>query len=128
MSDHPQLAALAKKFPPALVHSRTVGGGREADYVPASVVVEKLLATVGPIGWQVDVKLGDPVVCIGSLTCEIDGRQVTVQGVGEDTDAKSAESDALKRAARMVGCGLHLWSQDDYRLDRALRTDEVSDD
>ena len=119
-----QLAALSKKFPPSTIRQVPVGGGVTADYVPASVVIEKLLAILGPFSWHVRGTPDGHVV--GALTLHIDGREVTVEGVGEGSDLKSAESDALKRAARMVGVGLHLWSQDLYRLDRALR--ETDDD
>ena len=123
-----QLAQLAKPFPARLVHQRTVGGGRQADYVSASSVIEKLLAVVGPFGWQVQPVPtdGGQFVMVGTLTVNIDGTTVQVQGIGEGDDAKSCESDAIKRAARMVGVGLHLWSGDDYSLHRALtRTEEV---
>ena len=113
-----QLAQLAKRFPSSTIRQVPVGGGVKADYVPASVVVEKLLAVCGPFSWHVRGTPDGHV--IGSLTVTIDGREVTVEGVGEGSDLKSAESDALKRAARMCGVGLHLWSQDLYRLDRAL--------
>ena len=128
MSTHEQLAALAKKFPASTIHQVPVGGGVKADYVPASVVIEKLLAVVGPFTWEVRETIGDGptrAVVVGRLTLEIDGRTVSVDGIGEGADLKAAESDAVKRAGRMAGVGLHLWSQSDYRLDRALRADEV---
>ena len=44
MSD---LAKLAKKFPASTIRKVPVGGGISADYVPCSVVIEKLLAADG---------------------------------------------------------------------------------
>ena len=117
-----QLAALAKKFPQSVIHKVPVGGGVQADYVPASLVIEKLLAIVGPYGWK--VRVIDAGTVVGTLTVVIDGREVQVDGIGLGSDPKNAESDALKRAARSVGVALHLWSGDDYRLDRALRNDD----
>ena len=53
------------------------------------------------------------------FTYRIDGRDVVVQEVGTPEGAymqahdgdrlKTAVSDATKRAAARVGCGLHLW-------------------
>ena len=123
MSTHEQLAALAKKFPPSVIHQVPVGGGVQADYIPASIVIEKLLATVGPYTWH--VRVVDAGTIVGTITATIDGETVSVDGIGLGSDLKAAESDAIKRAARSLGCGLHLWSQGDYRLDRALRADEV---
>lgn len=114
-----QLQDLAKPFPASAIRTRPQGG-REVEYVPASTVIEKLLATLGPFGWHVSATGRDPWVIVGTITAEVDGRTVEVQGVGEGDDAKSAESDALKRAARMLAVGLHLWSGDGYRLHRAL--------
>ena len=122
-----QLAALAKRFPSSVIHKVPVGGGVQADYVPASLIIEKLLATIGPYGWR--IRVIDAGTVVGTLTVTIDGRAVEVDGVGLGSDLKAAESDAIKRAARSVGLGLHLWSGADYRLDRALtRAVEASDD
>jgi len=37
------------------------------------------------------------------------------------SNLKNASSDALKRCAMRVGVGLHLWSQENYYLDKALK-------
>jgi hypothetical protein len=126
MADHPQLAALAKKFPASVIHQVPVGGGKNADFVAASLCIEKVLAVCGPYSWSVRVM--GPALVIGTLTVEIDGRTVSVDGVGAGGDEKVAESDAFKRAAKHIGVALHLWSGDDYRLDRALRPLEVVTD
>lgn len=79
--------------------------------------------TVGPF---------DDVVVGVILRCEfvIDGRTVIVEEAGDcehpaqrDNDgfrAKLAISDALKRCASRVGCGLHLWGKGAYVLDKML--------
>ena len=127
-----QLQALAKPFPQSLVERAPGGFG---DYVTWSVKVEKLLATVGPFDWSIIREITDPdgtiTGCIGQLSLTVDGVRVTVQGAGDverpdilannGTRLKHAESDALSRAASKVACGLSLWSQDKYRLDRALQ-------
>ena len=70
------------------------------------------------------------VGAICSLSVTVDGHDVVIAEVG-DCEAphnwphdgarlKDAASDALKRAAARIGCGLHLWAQDEYTLDRVL--------
>jgi hypothetical protein len=66
------------------------------------------------------------VAVVARLTVEIDGRKVIVEEAGDceephnwKTDGqrlKDAMSDAYKRCAMRLGCGLHLWSQDEYFL------------
>ena len=63
---------------------------------------------------------------IARLTIILDGRRVVVEEAGDceqphnwDSDGqrlKDAMSDAYKRCAMRLGCGLHLWSQDEYFL------------
>ena len=69
-----------------------------------------------------------------ALTVEIDGQLVTVEEAGDveqpfnwNTDGarlKDAISDAVKRCAMAIGCGLHLWARHDgkseYFLDQQL--------
>jgi hypothetical protein len=58
----------------------------------------------------------------------VDGDFVTITEVGDvehpsgnnASNLKNAASDALKRCAMRLGVGLHLWSQDNYYLDKAL--------
>lgn len=125
-ADGEQLRALAKPFPARLIRERPVGGNRSESYVPHSTVVEKLLAVVGPFDWA--VRQLDEKHIIGTITCIIDGRTVSVDGIGEGEDPKAAESDALKRAAMRFGLGLHLWSGSAYALDRALTPPEPDDE
>ena len=64
------------------------------------------------------------------LTCVVDGRRTVIEEVGDCEEPhnwphdgarlKDASSDALKRCAMRLGLGIHLWSQDEYFLDRAL--------
>ena len=131
MTGHQELQQLAKRFPSALIQQNPNGFG---EYVKWSVKVEKLLATVGPFTWEIVREITDAdgtlSGCIGRLTCEIDGRTVSVDGAGDverpeilsnnGTRLKHCESDAIGRAASKLGVGLSLWSGDLYRLDRAL--------
>lgn len=131
MSEQTQAARLAKPVPGKFVSQVPAGGGRKADYVSHAVITEILLAIVGPFGWTVEpLYEGASIVgALGTLSCEIDGRAVTVTEVGDTTGQeadggsrlKNAASDALKRCAMRLGLGLHLWSgADSYFLYRQL--------
>lgn len=119
------LLRLAKQFPPQLV-STLKKGNREEDYINHSVIAQRLLQVVGPYDWDFDVIYqGDnPIAVKGTLTLDVDGKQVSIAGAGtpqnnkEDIgeQIKKMESDAFKRAASKIGAGLHLWAQDQYFL------------
>jgi hypothetical protein len=91
-----------------------------------------LLEVVGPHDFSIDRIVTNPdgvvVGCTATLTVEIDGRRVSVTEVGDverpgdnnGSALKAAASDAIKRCAMRLGVGLHLWSQDNYYLDKAL--------
>lgn len=75
-------------------------------------------------------ELVDAIVgCLAELTLTIDN-DLSVVEVGDceqphnwphdGARLKDASSDAIKRCAMRLGCGLHLWSQDSYRLHDAL--------
>lgn len=132
MSD---LARLAKPFPPNLVERAPSGHG---DYVAHHVVNQKLLAVLGPFSFEVTQPIrgasGNIEGCLARLTVTIDGKEVSISEPGDcdfpeqkKTDGdrlKNAASDAFKRCAMRLGCGLHLWSQDDYFLHGQLVRDE----
>jgi len=71
---------------------------------------------------------GVVVGCTATLSCEIDGKRVSITEVGDverpgdnnGSSLKSASSDALKRCAMRLGLGLHLWSQENYYLSSSL--------
>jgi hypothetical protein len=95
-----------------------------------------------PQGKSARAKRGSPALenavvgAICRLTCVIDGRRTVIEEVGEvelphnwkhdGARMKDAMSDAVKRCAARIGCGLHLWSQQEYHLDTwlAKRPDE----
>lgn len=132
-----QLRQLAKPFPQSV--QKPAPGGFGGVYVPWSVKAEKLLATVGPFSWEIVQQIHDAdgtlTGVVGRLTATVDGQTVSVDGCGDverpeilannGTRAKHAESDALGRAMSKLGCGLHLWSAESYRLDRALERIEA---
>jgi hypothetical protein len=125
-----QLYELARPFPASLIKQKP--GKFAADYVEHSVITQRLLEVVGPHDFAVDRIITNPdgvlVGCTAVLSVQIDGRLVSITEVGDverpgDNNAsnlKNAASDALKRCAMRLGVGLHLWSQDNYYLDKAL--------
>ena len=125
-----QLYELARPFPASLIKQKP--GRFAAAYVEHSVISQRLLEVLGPHTFTVDKPVqnadGTVVGCLATLTVEVDGRQVTVTEVGDvehpgqnnAANLKNAASDALKRCAMRLGVGLHLWSQDNYYLDKAL--------
>lgn len=153
-----QLAKLAKPFPDRYV--KKPPQGKYGSYVEHSTITQALLATVGPYSFhirqvlrgfvaaKIDKKTGEvhkpelhdaAVGVIAALTLTIDGREVTVEEVGDCEDPhnwpndgsrlKDAMSDALKRCAMRMGLGLHLWAQEDYFLHESLskrETDQAS--
>ena len=145
-----QLAELAKPFRPEDIRTNPSGGG---EYVKHSTavgpfdyrIVEIIRGDVpgkapNPNGKSKRAKDGTPALvdavvgCLAELTLTIDGRRVSVTEVGDCEEPhnwphdgarlKDASSDALKRAAMRFSVGLHLWSQDSYRLHGALEKRE----
>ena len=129
-----QLSELARKFPDSLVKSKP--GKFSAAYVEHSVISQRLLEVVGPHSFEVKQAISNPdgqvTGCLAALSCTIDGMPVVIVEVGDvehpgsnnASNLKNAASDALKRCAMRLGVGLHLWSQDNYYLDRALEKRE----
>jgi hypothetical protein len=131
MSD---LEALSRPFPQRYI--KQPPKGKYGQYVPHDIVNQKLLAVLGPFDFHVTeiIRSGEnnqveAVIC--RLTATVDGQRVTVEEVGdcevpsnwktEGGRLKDAISDALKRCAMRLGCGLHLWSGSDYDLYDILR-------
>jgi len=135
-----QLEQLSQPFPAQFVKSPPKG--KFGSYVPHSTISERLLSIVGPYDMRIvesfmgqDGKLEGIVL---EMTFIIDGRYVTVQEAGDveqpgnwktqGARLKDAVSDGIKRCAMRVGCGTHLWSQDDYFLDKQLAADAKKQD
>jgi hypothetical protein len=130
MSD--QLYELSKAVS-RVASEATKPGKFAASYVEHSVISQRLLEVVGPHEFAVDriVTSPDGIVqgCTATLTVEVDGRRVSVTEVGDvehpgtnnGTNLKNASSG---RAEKDAPCGsalaFHLWSQDNYYLDKAL--------
>jgi hypothetical protein len=146
------LVELARPFPENYIERKD-----GIDYVAHHIVTQRLLSIVGPFNFElVEIIRGDVAavppdpngrsrrakagtpglqhVVVGGvwrLTCEVDGRRVQIEEVGDVGDVynwphdgarlKDAASDALKRCAMRLSLGLHLWAQEHYFLDRQLR-------
>ena len=121
--DMSDLQKLAKPFPQSLIQELP-GKGWSASYVSWSSVQEKLLAVLAvPPSWRSVDRWGTGRVFMTvELTALVDGETVVVQATGESDhdDWLTAESRARCRCAALIGCGLHLWSQQLYRLPQAL--------
>jgi hypothetical protein len=107
-------SALAAEFAKSEVKSLTVGR-RQALYITASTVMNRLDAVLGPEGWWDDfVPLEHSVIC--RLTVRLpDGTELTKTDAGgysemadQGDGEKSGYSDAFKRAAAKFGVGRYL--------------------
>lgn len=144
-----QLTELAKPFPAKLVKKNPTGYG---DYVAHHVVAQRLLQVLGGYdlelveivrGWVPESgqkpALDNAVVgVVMRLTVTVDGERRVAEEAGDCENPqnwqndgarlKDATSDAFKRCAMRLGCGLHLWSQGDYYLHERLKDAEKGTD
>ena len=137
------LHELSRPFPQKYIHKNPTGFG---DYIQHSVIRQRLLSVLGPYEQKVVQILREEMpnkkgamqtVITGvvlEMTFNINGRDVSVQEVGdvehpfnwatEGARMKDAVSDAVKRCAMAIGCGLHLWARfenkSEYFLDQQL--------
>ena len=129
-----QLYELSKRFPDKFIHDNPSGYG---DYIQHSVIRQRLLSVLGAYSTDVVEIIYDGEIITGvilQLSCVVDGQEVSVVEAGDvekpdnwktnGARMKDAMSDAIKRCAMSLGCGLHLWSQmngeDEYFLDKQL--------
>lgn len=137
------LHELSKPFPQKYIHKNPTGFG---EYIQHSVIRQRLLSVLGPFEQRViqvfkeemtDKQGKTKTVTTGvvlEMTFNIAGRDISVQEVGdveqpfnwktEGARMKDAVSDAVKRCAMAIGCGLHLWARhegkSEYFLDQQL--------
>ena len=129
-----QLYELSKRFPDKFIHDNPSGYG---DYIQHSVIRQRLLSVLGAYSTDVVEIIYDGEIVTGvilQLSCVVDGQEVSVVEAGDvekpdnwktnGARMKDAVSDAVKRCAMAIGCGLHLWSRHDgkseYFLDQQL--------
>ncbi len=132
-----QLTDLVKRIPEDYI--KTKPGGFQADYVSHADIQQILLAKLGPCSQEVTrvITNSEGVVqgCVLRVLYVIDGEQYVIEEAGDverpgannGSNLKNAVSDAVKRCAMRVGVGLHLWSQDNYVLDKVLTEDSDAD-
>ena len=132
-----QLTDLVKRIPEGYI--KTKPGGFQADYVSHADIQQILLAKLGPCSQEVTrvITNSEGVVqgCVLRVLYVIDGEQYVIEEAGDverpgannGSNLKNAVSDAVKRCAMRVGVGLHLWSQDNYVLDKVLTEDSDAD-
>jgi hypothetical protein len=137
-----QITRLVRPFPSAVIKANP-GGGNRGSYVAHPVVEQRILHVLGPVDFAVttivrgDTKDGKQGVVVGvlaTMSADIDGKRVTVTEVGDCENPgnwphdgarlKDAASDAYKRCAMRLGCGLHLWADKDFHLYEALKKQE----
>jgi len=128
------LRDLVKRIPASYV--KTKPGGFQADYVSHADIQQILLAKIGPCTQEVKELIYNAEHqlqgCILRMTYEIDGQTVVIEEAGDverpgannGANAKNAVSDAVKRCAMRIGVGLHLWSQENYVLDKLAQDGE----
>ena len=135
----PQLARLVYPFKASLIKKKPGKGG--GNYVPHSLVMERVLAILGPHSYEVvrEVYDSDGALSgvVGQLTATIDGQRVRVSEYGDVDEiitgegknvtgnngarAKKASSDAYKRCAMRLGCGVQLWSREKSFISMVLQ-------
>jgi hypothetical protein len=122
MSDAQEI--LRRKFTTGQCETRKGPGGFTLTYVAHFAVIDRLIEAVG-IGnfqWTISsVVVADNMVTVqGDLTLWLGERWVTNSGVSTEAlkgdlekCTKTADTDAMKRAARLFGVGLHLYDKHD---------------
>jgi hypothetical protein len=114
---------LRRPFPPELVKQREGQNGKTLSYLETHVVIERL--NEGCDGWSFEVVEHHvykvEVVVVGKLTADgvikmaFGGSAITFTNAGKVVsladDLKAAASDALKKAASMLGVGLELYAK-----------------
>lgn len=114
---------LSRPFSPEQIKQREGQGGKRLNYVEAHTVVARLNEACGEDGWSFELVEhaihDDEVVVVAKLTAngivkmsfggadiarDRDGRPLSIAD-----SLKAAGSDALKKAASLLGVGLHLY-------------------
>lgn len=134
-----QLERLAKPFPAKYV--KPPAQGKRGHYIDHEIINQALLIILGPFSFEIQQVFYNPDGlldgCTASLTAVIDGREVTVTEAGDCEHPKNspsqgdrlkkAASDALKRCAMRLGCGLHVWAGEaDFFLYAQLQSQGTS--
>lgn len=116
---------LSARFEPG-DHKQRSQGGQTLTYVPTDKIIERLNATLGTAwSWSVhkcEINPADKyAIAHGTLTYHVDGVTYSKDGVGMGQNSsakveldmllKTANSEALKNAAKLLGVGLYLYDE-----------------
>lgn len=118
---------LTRPFLPEQIKQREGQGGKLLNYIEAHAVIARLNEACGEDGWSFEIVehkvFDDEVVVVAKLTAgnvtkmSFGGSSITRSRDGLSTsiadDLKAAGSDALKKAASLLGVGLHLYAGTD---------------
>jgi hypothetical protein len=130
---------LEKPFANNLIRSRKGSFGQSFSYVEGSAYIARLNEALDG-NWSFEVVehhvRDSEVVVLGKLTCDgvtkmaFGGSSITVSREGEvisiADDLKAACTDAIKKAASLLGVGLHLYSSDRPAETASTRTTKPS--
>ena len=125
---HEVTAILEKPFEAASIKQRPGQFGKMLDYVETSSVIERLNQAFES-DWSFDVisfeVRNDEAICLGKLTvpgnivkvqfgsCRVSKDKETGEYVNVGDALKGSASDSLKKAASLLGVGLHLFKGSD---------------
>lgn len=121
---------LVRPFPKEVIKQKEGKKGKTFSYVEPAEVIERLNEAFSfKWSWKIlsHQVINRQVFCQGRLTVRIDGETVIKEAFGSQeieylkgtqtpvnelgNDFKSASSDAMKKAASMLGVGLHLYKK-----------------
>jgi hypothetical protein len=129
---------LSARFEPG-DHKQRPQGGQTLTYVPADKYIERLNQVLGAAwSWsvtKVHIEAGDKYAIVhGTLSYHVDGVTYSKDGVGMGQDlttskkeeldkiVKTANSEAIKNAAKLLGVGLYLYDEGERKeVEREMR-------
>ena len=96
------------------------GASGELVYITARDVMDRLDQVFGVEGWGTNFEyIGGRMIC--RLTCDVNGKVITKSDGADDSSiegAKGGISDALKRAAVLLGIGRYLYNPNSFNANR----------
>lgn len=118
---------LEKEFEPDQIKTRRGNYGKEIDYVETAAVIKRLNDAIDG-DWSFEVVehiiQENDVAVLGKLSTngvckmqwgsrKIGKNRITKEIICLGDDLKAAASDSLKKAASLLGCGLHIYTDDE---------------
>lgn len=118
---------LEKEFDKEQIKTRRGNYGKEIDYVETAAVIKRLNDAIDG-DWSFEVMehiiQENDVAVLGKLSTngvikmqwgsrKIGKNRITKEIICLGDDLKAAASDSLKKAASLLGCGLHIYTDDD---------------